>query len=315
MTNERVLITGGAGFIGRALVARCLTEGHRVTVLDNLSTGRLDHLAPFMDAIDFRQVDILDSHHLHDAMADVRPNIVWHLAAHHFIPFCDAHPIETMRLNVEGTHRVLHEAARRGVRIAVVASSGVLYPSQDGDLNEDIEPVPADVYGLSKLLSEQVARFFATTTSLACVAARLFNTFGPYETNPHLIPHIVASLHQGGPVRLGNIHTRRDYIHVDDVADLLHGIARSCREKFTLVNVGTGLEHSARDILDTMAELLGRPIDIDVDPDRVRRADKLHQRADTRRLHSLTGMRAKYSLAEGLRHLLAHESLLPASVS
>src|SRR5690606_12455645 len=100
-------------------------------------------------------------------------------------------------------------AAKGGARTAVVASSGVLYPSVDDILDEDIPVEPIDIYGLSKLMTEQVARYVATATDMSCVAARLFNTYGPYETNPHLIPHIMECLHRGPSIPLGNIHTKR----------------------------------------------------------------------------------------------------------
>jgi UDP-glucose 4-epimerase len=309
MRKKSVLITGGAGFIGRALVARCLSEENQVTVIDNRCAGRKENLEPFLDRITFCEADILDRSAVAAALEQSRPGIVFHLAAHHFIPFCDRHPGETLRVNVEGTHTVLAEAARHGVRVAVVASSGALYPSRDDPLSEDIEAAPVDVYGLSKQLTEEVTGFIAKTTDMACVAARLFNTYGPYETNPHLIPHIMESLRRGPVVRLGNIHTRRDYIYVEDVAACLYRCGQKAAEPYTTVNVGTGVEHSAEEIVQAISRLLDRKIAIDVDASRVRTMDKMHQRADTRRLESLAGIRPAHSLTEGLRKLLAHERL------
>jgi UDP-glucose 4-epimerase len=311
MHGSRIVITGGAGFIGRALVGLCLKEGHRVTVVDNLCAGRVANLKPYLDRIEFCQADILDSAAMRDVMAKSKPDIVFHLAAHHFIPFCNEHPGETLRVNVEGAHTVLAEAARHGASMAVVASSGSLYPSQEEPLNEELAAAPVDVYGLSKHMTEEVARFVAGSTGLQCVAARLFNTYGPHETNPHLIPHIMESLRQGTVIQLGNIDTKRDYIYVADVAASLYRCARAAVDGFTTVNVGTGAEYSAREIVQTLGQLLGREIMIGIDPSRLRQADKLHQRADTRRLESLTGMHPTHSLADGLRMLLLHEGLTP----
>ena len=142
MSKNRVLITGGAGFIGRALVAHCLQEENEVAVIDNLCTGRLTNLDPYLDRVQFFEADILDQAALETALRQTQPSTVFHLAAHHFIPFCDKHPRETLRVNVEGTYSVLTAAARHGVDVAVVASSGSLYPSQDGLLSEDLEPAP-----------------------------------------------------------------------------------------------------------------------------------------------------------------------------
>jgi UDP-glucose 4-epimerase len=269
----------------------------------------MENLAPFLDRIEFFKADILEKDSVEAVLAKVQPSIVFHMAAHHFIPFCDQHPRETLRVNVEGTHLVLSGAARHGARVAVVASSGSLYPSSDNVLSEELEAAPVDIYGLSKSMAEQVASLIAATTGLSCVAARLFNTYGPHETNPHIIPHIVESLRRGSVVELGNIRTKRDYIYVDDVAALLYRCAKSCTDRYTAVNVGTGTEYSAEEIIQTARQLLGRDITINIDASRVRAVDKLHQRADTRRLEALTGMRPAHSLIEGLRMLLVHEGL------
>jgi UDP-glucose 4-epimerase len=309
MTARRVLITGGAGFIGRWVVARCLEQGYQVVVYDNLKAGSVDHLLEFSGRVDFYQADILDVATLRMVISEVHPEIVFHLAALHFIPYCNAHPQETLRVNVEGTYNVLEAAAHAGVRTAVVASSGAIYPSVEGLIPETLPPAPVDIYGLSKLLTEQVAAYFAHTKAIACVAARLFNTYGPFETNPHLIPHIIASLQQGPTVELGNIYTKRDYIYVEDVARLLVALGERVTEGYEVVNVGTGQEYSAEEIIQTLAELMGQEIKIQIDPARVRPVDKLHQQADTTRLYKLTGMRPTITLREGLARLLQHEGL------
>jgi UDP-glucose 4-epimerase len=269
----------------------------------------MENLAPYLNRIEFFQADILDRSSVEAALAKVQPSIVFHMAAHHFIPFCDQHPCETLRVNVEGTHLVLSEAARHGVGVAVLASSGSLYPSKDDVLSEELAAAPVDIYGLSKHLAEQVAHLISSATDLSCLAARLFNTYGPHETNPHLIPHIVENLRHGSAVQLGNIHTKRDYIYVDDVAALLYSCAKNCTDPYTAVNVGTGTEYSAEEIVQTMAQILGHEITISIDASRVRPVDKLHQRADMRRLESLTGMRPAHSLIDGLRKLLVHEGI------
>lgn len=311
MTSNAIFITGGAGFIGRWLVARCLEQGLKVAIYDNLCAGTLENIKPFLDQIDFFEADILDRERLLAAIEATVPDTVFHLAAHHFIPFCNDHPLEALRVNVLGTYCVLDAAARSGVKTIVVASTGAIYPNQDGPLSEDLMPVPVNVYGLSKVLCEEIARFFANTTSLRCVVARLFNTYGPYETNPHLIPHIMASLHEGPRVELGNVHTKRDYIYVEDVANLLLQCAKTNGPQCVIVNVGTGREYSAEQIIAEISSLMGTEIEIVIAPERVRAVDKLHQIADITRLERLTGCRPQYSLREGLRKLLVHEGLLP----
>ena len=309
---QKVFITGGAGFIGRWIVQRCVKAGRDVTVYDNLSAGSLDHVLPFMDDITMHEADIMDAEALEAALAEAQPDVVFHMAALHFIPYCNEHPAETIRVNVEGTERVLRTAAAQGATRAVVASSGAFYPSIDEVLTEDIEPAPVDIYGLSKQLTEEVAAYTARATDMTCVAARLFNTYGPYETNPHLIPHIMDSLHSGPSIELGNIYSKRDYIYVEDVAELLISCAEAEVKEFERVNVGTGHEYSAEEIVEGIAELMGTEIAIDVDESRLRAVDKMHQRASTEHLRKVAGRGASIDLRTGLQRLLQEEALLSA---
>lgn len=309
MTPSNVLITGGAGFVGRALVRECLHQGHNISVIDNLCAGTLENLREFRDDISYHEIDILDATRVRAVMNAAQPEIVFHLAAHHFIPFCNAHPQDTLRVNAEGSYVVLSEAARAGARVAVSASSGALYPSQEGPLEEDLTVAPVDVYGLSKQLMEQTCQFIARTSGMTCVAARLFNVYGPFETNPHLIPDIIAGLRVGRTLHLGNTHTKRDYIYVDDVATLLYRCAGLTEPDYLTVNIGTGVQYSADDIVREIAEILETEIEIRVDASRRRAVDKLFQRADTTRLESLLGRAAAVSLSEGLERLLTHEGL------
>ncbi|MEM1126731.1 MAG: SDR family NAD(P)-dependent oxidoreductase [Bacteroidota bacterium] len=308
MKDRNVFITGGAGFIGRAVVAHTLAQGAHVTVYDNLCAGSLENLEGLLDQITFVEADILDEPTLTAALEDAQPDVVFHLAAHHFIPYCNKHPQETLNVNVTGTETVLRLAAQAGAQVAVVASSGAVYPSVDTPLGEDLTPAPPDVYGVSKLLTEHVCAYIAETTPMRCVAARLFNTYGPYETNPHLIPHIVDSLREGPSIELGNIHTFRDYIYVEDVARLLVACAQS-DANFAVTNVGTGLEYTAEEIVRTFEKILEMPIEIRQDPTRIRAVDKLHQRASTAQLQALTGTQAAIGLHEGLEKLVEHEGL------
>jgi UDP-glucose 4-epimerase len=306
----RALITGGAGFIGRALVARCLDAGAEIAVIDNLCAGTLANLEPFLTWIRFHPFDILDQDKLARVMTDFAPDTVFHLAAHHFIPFCTAHPRDTLRVNVEGTLAVLQEAARVGTRVAVIAATGAGYPSVSEALAETLPLAPVDIYGVSKAMAEEVAAFVAAQSSLKCVAARLFNAYGPYETNPHLIPEIVKALVRGDDLRLGNLHPKRDYVYVDDIADMLYRCATAPIDRSLTVNIGTGDEYSVQEVVDALARVLGRPIRISIDPARVRSVDKLHQRADTTLLEKVTGARPRTPLDEGLRRLAIHEGLL-----
>ena len=309
MDYQTVFITGGAGFIGRYLVARCVEEGLKVVVYDNLCSGSLENIEPFMDKIRFYKADILDYQRIKTAMQETKPDAVFHLAAHHYIPFCNNHPLETIRVNVEGTLSVLNAAALNNVDVTIVVSSGAIYPSLEIPLHEDLTPEPKDIYGVSKLLSEKIARFVSSTSSLRCIIVRLFNTYGPFEKTPHLIPTIIEGLKRGEVIELGNLHTKRDYIYVEDVADALLKLLK-IKDKYVVVNIGTGFEYSAIEIVNILQELIGKSIEVVSVPWRQRAIDKLHQIADLKKIFALTGWRPRYSLKEGLKKYLESEGLL-----
>lgn len=305
----RVFITGGAGFIGRWVVARCLADGHEVTAYDNLCVGRKSNLDEFGDRVALVEADILDEERLSTALSEARPDIVFHLAAHHFIPYCNAHPAETLRVNVEGTEIVCRQAAAAGVKRLVAASTGACYPGTDGLLTEATPAVPVDIYGLSKHIMESVLDYYHRSSGLTVRIGRLFNTYGPYETNDHLIPHIMDSLKTGPSIELGNIYTKRDYIFVKDTAASLYGLSQVDKGDLLIANVGTGIEYSAEEIVQMLGQILGSEITISVDEARLRPVDKPHQMADISRLVSATGVKPGYSLEDGLKELVDFERI------
>ena len=154
--SKKVLITGGAGFIGSALSKHLQEEGHEVFVLDNLSFGRRQ-LAGVPDSR-FFQVDIRDRAGTQQVMDDTRPNIVLHLAAIHFIPYCNQHPADAADININGTISVLEAAGSKGsVEQVFVASTAAVYPIADGAMDEDHATGPMDIYGTTKLATEKIA--------------------------------------------------------------------------------------------------------------------------------------------------------------
>src|SRR5690606_36433472 len=149
---------------------------------------------------------------------DFTPDAIIHLAAVHYIPECEQSPDLAVRTNVTGTVNTLL-AAPPGCRF-VYASSGAVYRPDPHPHSEAAAAVaPTDIYGFTKLHGEQYVRYLAHRREFAAVIVRLFNVVGPGETNPHLLPEILAQLKAGrSTVRLGNLSPRRDYIHVEDAA-------------------------------------------------------------------------------------------------
>ncbi|MCS6918235.1 MAG: NAD(P)-dependent oxidoreductase [Fimbriimonadales bacterium] len=304
-----VLITGGAGFIGRWLAKRCIEAGHTVCIVDNLSVGALENLMELEGRFEFVQADLRETERIAQCLQRHDVQTVYHLAALHYIPYCEANPRETFEVNVLGALSVLEAMRAVGVNRLVFASTGALYPPLDTPLTEETPLEAQDIYGLTKLHGETTIAYYQQRYGVQATIVRLFNTYGPYETNPHLLPHIINTLKQGTrELTLGNLHPKRDYIYVEDVAEGFYRLGSgNARGVF---NLGTGIEYSVQEVVEALSELLGEPLRVVQDPARMRPVDKPHQRADVSKLEQTLGWKPTVSLREGLTRWLHHEGLL-----
>ena len=166
------LVTGGLGFIGNELV-RQLKRDHEVVVLDNRNrvAPRIEDLAD----VPVHKVDLTDHKTVRQIIADLRPEVVYHLAAIHFIPECNGDPERTLRINVEATQGVLTSCAQAGVKHVLVASSGAVYADAPGPLSEEAKVAPVDIYGWTKWFTEELCQWHSRDQGLPITMLRLFN--------------------------------------------------------------------------------------------------------------------------------------------
>lgn len=300
----RILVTGGAGYVGRALTGR-LARDPRVElhVLDNLASGEHRLRGLDMARITLHRLDLRDSAAVAALMRDLSPTRIFHLAAVHYIPACEAAPGDAVGINVAGTVNLLASAVNRPK--FVFASTAAVYSPSDGPHVEDSAHIgPVDIYGLTKLQAERYIQYFHELGRVEAVVVRLFNVVGPGETNPHLVPAIIRQISRGEhTVKLGNLFPKRDYIHVGDAAE---GFARLAdisgpRRAAPAVNLGTGRSYAVGDVVRTVGEVAGTRLDIVQDPERVRTNDRPVLCASTEKLHTLTGWRPATDLADSLR--------------
>src|SRR5579859_5226694 len=238
---DRVVVTGGGGFIGSHLVESLLDSGADVLVVDDFRLGKREHLASGGPAGKLTVVegDIRSAGDLRP-VADFAPDTVFHMAALHFIPYCNAHPQEALDVNVLGLDAVIR--ALRGVALEtfVFPSSGATYGFGDDPWPETTPSKPDEIYGISKWMDEQIMeRLHADRPEVRAVIARLFNTYGPRETNPHVLPEIMKCMAVGKPIELGNLWPKRDLIYVTDTAAGLVASA-SGDPGLEVFNIGTG---------------------------------------------------------------------------
>ncbi|HEX5467795.1 MAG TPA: NAD-dependent epimerase/dehydratase family protein [Gaiellaceae bacterium] len=294
----RILVTGGAGFIGSHLVEQ-LTD-YDVHVLDDLSRGSRDWLPA--DAT-LHEVDLRDADGVARAVASVRPDVVAHLAALHFIPAVDRAPELAREINVGGTENLLRALREHVPQLVLLASSAAVYPDSAGPIPEATSPEPIDVYGRTKLEGERLVERFGEETGTGYVLARLFNIIGRRETNRHVVPELIDQLREGAsPVRLGNLAPRRDYTDVVDAAAALALLLlRPATE--TVFNVGSGKSTSVAELVAACERILGRPIPVEPASERLRARDRAELLADIGRLAS-TGWSPTRTLEQTLATLL-----------
>jgi len=302
---QRILVTGGAGYVGRELVRQLIVEGNeKVHVLDNLASGehRLDSMD--LSRIELHRLDIRDVPGVRSLMESLHPDVVYHLAAVHYIPACEASPAEAASINLAGTVNLLSSLSAR-TRF-VFASTAAVYAPGDEAATEAAENLgPVDVYGFTKLHAEQFLEHFHRQGNVDGVIVRLFNVIGPGETNPHLVPAIIGQIGRGErQVRLGNLFPRRDYLDVRDAAEGFRRLARARRhgtETPLISNLGTGKSHAVGEVVEAIGAAAGVALEILQDPERMRKNDRPMLCASTATLSAVTGWSPQTAMADTLR--------------
>ncbi len=257
--NEGILVTGGAGFVGATLVRRLVASGHRVRVLDNLSTGDEAHLA----GVDSELVvgDIRDADTLDGALKGLTAII--HLAAAGSVVGSVADPAANFEANVLGTFRVLDAARRAGIERVVQASTGgALIGDATPPVNERSLPKPLSPYGASKLAGEGYAHAFAKTYGLRTVAIRFGNVYGPWCDRKRGVLNVYfESLRNEVPLIIyGDGTASRDYVHVSDIARALQLALESPDiPGGTVLHAASGVETPLTRLAELCRRAAGRP--------------------------------------------------------
>ena len=301
---DKVLITGGAGFIGSAIVPQLQRRGYDVYVIDDLSFGTREFIS--VDDDKFFQVDIREYEKIQSLMDKIQPSVIVHLAAIHFIPFCNQHPFLASEINISGTLNIINAAKKTGgLRKMFFASTAAVYPIYDEMVSEQFKFGPMDIYGLSKLTGEVFMEKFYNETGVDTVICRFFNAFGPNETNPHLIPEIDKQLKAGlRKIELGNLTPKRDFIHTYDMANAVEKVLEPNVKGFEIFNLGRGIEYSVVEVVEAFERQLGEKIEISVSPERVRKVERMHLLADVRKLKAKTGWEPVWTLDQGIADMI-----------
>lgn len=298
-----VLVTGGAGFLGRWVVDAATAAGARVRVLDDLSTGRAERVP---DGVELVVADVADLDAVEDALDGI--DAVVHLAAHRAVPRSLVEPLATDRANTRGTLAVLEAARRAGVGRVVHASSSSVYGAAATlPTPESTPPAPRSPYAVSKLAGEQYAQVYRELHGLSTLSLRFFNAYGPGQPpdGPYaqLVPRTLAALAAGEAPHVDGDGTQsRDLVFAGDVAAaVLRALERP--EVTGVLNVGTGRAVRVLDVVAAAAAATGRCVRPVFGP--ARAGDVPHTCADTTAVERALGWRAEVDLTEGLRRTVA----------
>lgn len=304
----RCLVTGGAGFIGSHLVRGLLEAGHRVRVLDNMSTGNRANLEEVSDRIEILEGDICDTIAVKEALSGVER--VFHQAALASVPLSLERPLDTHRACATGTLTMLHMSVQAGVKRFVYAASSSAYGDQPTSSKRETDlPLPLSPYAVAKLTGEYYCHAYFHSFGLETVGIRYFNVYGPRQdpNSPYsaVIPLFVSRILSGKrPIIFGDGLQSRDFTYV---ANVVHGNLLAAERPNIggrIINVADGGQTTLLQLLKLLCKLLDKHVEPEFQPPRV--GDVRESLADITLARRLLGYEPQIRLEEGLRRTVEH---------
>jgi UDP-glucose 4-epimerase len=307
----KIVVTGGAGFIGSNLVDALLAEGHNVLVIDNLSTGKFENLYNVKEAakenrFSFFQMDIRDTSCM-VAFKGQNPDVVMHLAAQADVRYSVRHPLEDAEINILGTINLLQFSVESGVKKFIHTSSGgCIYGEPDHlPVSEDTPRKAISPYGVSKNVTEEYLRYFMDEYGLRYTTLALANVYGPRQ-NPFGEAGVVAifigkMLAGNSPTIYGTGEQTRDFVYVEDVVESYKRAVNGGDGE--LINIGTSVETSVNQLFSHLAELCDFEGDPTYAPPRQGELERIALKIE--KAETLLGWKPRTPLVEGLKRTVS----------
>lgn len=309
--EEPVLVTGAGGFIGSHLVEALLAAGARVRAFVRYTSRREPGLLRDLSPADFAKVEIVpgdlrDERAVREAVHGCR--LVFHLGALISIPYSYLHPVEVASTNFTGSLNVLTACLDEGVQRLVHTSTSEVYgtarhvPIDEGHPLQGQSP-----YSASKIGADKLAESFYSAYNLPVVTVRPFNTYGPRQSARAVIPTIITQALAGDTVRLGNLETTRDFTYVDDTVRGFLLAAEAQGVEGQAFNLGTGTEISIGDLARRIIRILGRPVEVSLEAQRLRpeKSEVMRLLSDNSLARRRLGWVPEISLEQGLERTIA----------
>ncbi len=298
-----VLVTGGAGFIGSNIADHLISEGHKVRILDDFSTGSMDNIKHLEGKIELVKGSISDKKTVEEAADGVE--YILHEAAQTSVVDSIRNPAKTWDTNIKGTKLLLNAAVKNDVKKIILASSANIYgTSPKLPKREDMHVKPNSPYGDSKLMNEVMAKKYHDDHGLEAVCLRYFNVYGPRQ-NPEsgysgVISKFIGWMADGkSPLIYGDGKQTRDFIYVEDVVHANMLAMKNRKIKCDIFNIATGKETSLNEIVETLNGILGTNLKANYDEERM--GDIRRSVADISKARKILGFKPKYSLKAGLK--------------
>ena len=308
---SRILVTGGAGFIGSHLVDRLIKEGYEVVVLDNFFSGNIENIKHHLESRMFYLVkgNVRSSDKVEEAIMNV--DAVFHLAAIVSVPLSIENPLLVNDVNVAGTLNLLKASLKADVKRFIYVSSCAVYGEVDRLPVDERRPAnPISPYAVSKLAAEYYCKVFYENYGLDTLCLRYFNVYGPRQVRDSysgVITQFIDRLKQGKPpIIYGDGQQTRDFVHVRDVVDANMLALSSQRSVGEVVNVGTGKQTMINQLAEVLLELSGRSY-LKPKYEAPRKGDIRNSCADISKAKRALGYEPKVTLKEGLRMMLKME--------
>ncbi|MGC2237279.1 MAG: SDR family oxidoreductase [Pyrinomonadaceae bacterium] len=302
--TSKVLVTGGAGFIGSNLAEELIRQGARVVIIDNLVTGFRENLEEIKGDFEFIEGDLNDDEKLKKAIQGVE--LIFHEAALPSVPRSVENPQETHQACVNGTFNLLVKAKDAGVKRLIYAASSSAYGNQEVlPKVETMSPEPLSPYAAAKLMGEYYCKVFSNVYNLETFSLRYFNVFGPRQNPSSMYSGVIsrfvdALMKNDTPVIYGDGETSRDFTYIDNVVNANIKAAQTAKGIGEVMNVANGERIALKELLEVLKKITGKEtVEADFQPERA--GDVKHSQADNTHAKEWLGYEKLVGLEEGLQ--------------